>query len=99
MVRIQRQANSPWTGQAEVVVVGGGIRGITITYCLSRSGVDVALLERHQLLAGASGANLGYVNVSSKEPAHYAQLGLQSQQRFENLADELDADIEYHCRG
>ena len=98
-MRIQRQAEPPWTGQADVVVVGGGIRGIAIAYCLSRSGVDVALLERHQLLAGASGANLGYVNVSTKEPAHYAQLSLQSQHCFENLADELDADIEYHRCG
>ena len=57
MVRIQRQAEPPWTGQADVVVVGGGIRGITIIYCLSGSGVDAALLERHQLLAGAIGSS------------------------------------------
>jgi glycine/D-amino acid oxidase-like deaminating enzyme len=43
----------------DVVVVGGGIVGAACTYELARAGASVALLEREELAAGASGRNNG----------------------------------------
>lgn len=43
----------------DVVVVGGGIVGAACAYELARAGASVALLEREELAAGASGRNNG----------------------------------------
>jgi glycine/D-amino acid oxidase-like deaminating enzyme len=44
---------------ADVVVVGGGIVGCSVAYELTRRGARVALVERDELAAGASGRNHG----------------------------------------
>ena len=43
----------------DVVVVGGGIVGAACAYELARAGASVALLEREELAAGASGRPAG----------------------------------------
>jgi gamma-glutamylputrescine oxidase len=45
----------------EVAVVGGGLLGAATCYWLARQGVQVALLERTALAAGATGRNGGMV--------------------------------------
>ena len=45
--------------QAEVVVIGGGVTGAAAAYYLARAGVQVALVERHDLNTQASGRNAG----------------------------------------
>jgi glycine/D-amino acid oxidase-like deaminating enzyme len=47
--------------RADIVVVGGGITGVSLAYWLGRGGADVLLLERSRLAAGASGRNAGFV--------------------------------------
>ncbi|MGD8321336.1 MAG: FAD-dependent oxidoreductase [Gemmatimonadota bacterium] len=47
---------------ARVIVVGGGIIGVSTAYELSRRGADVVLLERDRLAAGASWGNAGTVS-------------------------------------
>ena len=45
--------------EAEVVVIGGGLMGVSTTYWLARLGVNVLLVEAHQLAWGATGRNAG----------------------------------------
>jgi len=45
-----------------VVVVGGGVIGVSCAYALARGGADVVLLERARLGAGASSGNAGTVS-------------------------------------
>jgi D-amino-acid dehydrogenase len=45
-----------------VVVVGGGVIGVSCAYHLARGGADVVLLERARLGAGASSGNAGTVS-------------------------------------
>ena len=54
---------SPLVGskQADVLVVGGGIAGLTTALHLAEAGVDVALLEARHLGAGATGQSGGLV--------------------------------------
>src|SRR5690349_17797262 len=50
--------------EVDVVVVGGGLTGITTAYLLRQEGVSVALLERDRIAAGDTGrttAHLTYV--------------------------------------
>lgn len=52
-----------------VVIVGGGIVGITSAAALARSGFHVTVLEQHHAAAmGASGVNAGTVRVSQYTP-------------------------------
>jgi len=44
----------------DVVVVGGGVIGCSIAYCLAKKGVKVIVIEKKEGLSfGASGANQG----------------------------------------
>ncbi|MBM6592526.1 NAD(P)/FAD-dependent oxidoreductase [Microvirga pudoricolor] len=46
---------------ADVVIVGGGLAGLTAGYELARAGRSVVILEAHQVGWGASGRNGGFV--------------------------------------
>jgi D-amino-acid dehydrogenase len=47
---------------SRVVVVGGGVVGVSCAYYLARGGADVLLLERDRLGAGASSGNAGTIS-------------------------------------
>ncbi len=84
---------------AEVVIVGGGVRGLVIAYSLAKAGVDVAVIEKRFVGAGASGLNMGYINVSAKKPAFYTKLSKLSADMYPRFSEELDVDIEYQRNG
>jgi glycine/D-amino acid oxidase-like deaminating enzyme len=46
-------------GKQDVVVIGGGITGTSAAYHLAKAGVQVTLVERHDLNTQASGRNAG----------------------------------------
>lgn len=48
---------------ADVIIVGGGVIGTACAYFLSRRGVQVRVLERNHLGAGASGAPAAIINI------------------------------------
>lgn len=54
-------APRPLPVRAEVVVVGGGITGVSLLGWLRDRGVDAVLLERDHVAAGASGRNAGFL--------------------------------------
>jgi Glycine/D-amino acid oxidases (deaminating) len=47
--------------RADVIVVGGGIAGVSLLHHLRLRGIDSVLLERSHLAAGASGRNAGFL--------------------------------------
>ncbi|MDP8976632.1 MAG: FAD-dependent oxidoreductase [Actinomycetota bacterium] len=56
----------------DVVVVGGGITGLTTAYLLKESGARVAVVERHRVASGTTGNTTA--KVSSLHSLTYAQL-------------------------
>lgn len=53
--------HSPLPRSTDVVVIGGGYTGLSAARTLARHGVDVTVLEREKVGAGASGRNGGFV--------------------------------------
>lgn len=49
--------------ETEVVIVGGGITGVTSAYLLAKEGIDVVLVDADKIAMGSSGRNTGKVTV------------------------------------
>ena len=54
--------------QADVVVVGGGIIGVSAAFFLSRKGVSVVLCEKGQIAAEQSSRNWGWCRKMGRDP-------------------------------
>lgn len=84
---------------ADVVIVGGGVRGLAIAYYLARAGVRVSVVERGQIGGGASSANAGLVNASQKRPGHYTAFSLLSGDVYPEFVAGLEAPVDYQRDG
>jgi len=47
--------------KADVLVIGGGIAGVSLLWHLTRRRIDAVLVERHHIAWGASGRNAGFL--------------------------------------
>ncbi|MGZ4130927.1 MAG: NAD(P)/FAD-dependent oxidoreductase [Actinomycetota bacterium] len=75
----------------DVVVVGGGIIGVSCAYELARAGASVTLIEREELAFGASGRNQGlWVLPERSEAVPMARLSLQT---YLELADDAPLPV------
>jgi sarcosine oxidase subunit beta len=84
---------------ADVVVIGGGIRGCTIALFLAREGLRVTLVERRFLSFMASSANGGQVNVTDKSPDYYTALSLASARMYPEFVAGLDGEVFLQQKG
>jgi len=83
----------------DVVVIGGGIVGLSTAYYLLKSGRRVLLAEKDQFGAGASGACDDMILLQSKKPGIALQLALESIEMYRALSGELEMDVEFESRG
>lgn len=79
----------------DVVVVGAGVIGCSIAYHLTMSGLKVALLDRGQVGAGASGANFGMVQSNDAELKYSIPMVKLSYSRFDHLEEQLGMDLRF----
>ncbi len=84
---------------ADVVVVGGGVIGCSVAYCLAKKGVRVIVVEKKEGLSlGASGANQGGCPLQLRE-SPVLELARESLKLYKNLSEEIGCDIEYENVG
>lgn len=76
---------------ADVVVVGGGIIGLSVAWNLAGAGVSVTVLERSQVGDGASNASAGMLAplAEANRPGPFLELGLASLRLYPAFIDAL----------
>lgn len=109
----RRTAGSLSPTDTDVLIVGGGIAGAAMAFHLSRSGVDVVLVDRGELNREASGTNAGSfhlqlaihqlsgagTNADRERLLADARLSLEAFELWNTLGAELDGDIGVHQTG
>jgi glycine oxidase len=77
----------------DVVIIGGGIIGVSIAYQLTKRGKSVTVLEKDSIGAHASGAAGGMLGaqVEFAEPGPLVDLSVRSREMFPALQKELYA--------
>ncbi len=73
----------------KIAIIGAGIMGLSTAYYLSKSGIDVTVLEQKYLLYGASGRNSGGITpmIDREELIPFA---LESIKLYDRLPSELN---------
>ncbi|GAB3885644.1 hypothetical protein GCM10029964_048640 [Kibdelosporangium lantanae] len=84
--------------KAEVVVIGGGVMGVSTAFHLAEAGVDVVLVERDTLGAGSTSRAAGGVRAQFSDPVNIA-LGQRGLEAFERFASRPGGEIDLHQNG
>jgi glycine/D-amino acid oxidase-like deaminating enzyme len=77
---------------ADIVIIGGGIVGVSTAWFLARQGVNVVLCEKGYIAGEQSGRNWGWVRVQGRDTREIPMM-LESLRIWEGLADEIGEDV------
>lgn len=86
------------TSAADVLVVGGGLMGLTTAFFLARRGVSVTVVERGLVGRQASGTNFGAVRRQGR-PLDQLPLANRAREIWWSLAELIGEDCEFVRRG
>ncbi|NOT32700.1 MAG: FAD-binding oxidoreductase [Candidatus Eisenbacteria bacterium] len=97
---------------ADVVIVGGGITGVTLAYTLAEQSATVVMLEADRIASAASGRNAGFLLAAPAEPYSEAiamwnrdgaramvTTGRRAHQRVKELVGALELECDYRLTG
>ncbi len=85
--------------QARVIIIGGGIVGVSTLYHLAKAGCpDALLLERKELTSGATWHAAGNVHTQSAFP-NLSALQAYSLRLYDGLAEEVGQEVGSHVVG
>ncbi len=90
--------NTAIPGQADVVVIGGGIIGVATAWFLARRGVSVVLCEKGRIAAEQSSRNWGWVRQQGRDPRE-VPLIMESLRVWETLEKDIAADVGFKKTG
>ena len=83
---------------ADVVVIGGGVSGLTSAYFLAKAGKDVVVVEKGAVGGEASGRNGGMISERVDEPP-MIPMAVESLKIWPTLDDELGYPTEFTHQG
>ncbi len=78
----------------DVVIIGGGIIGLSMAYFLAKEGVDVCIVERKNIGLESSGRCGGGIGQSHREEPDLP-IAKYSVEMWKLISAEMDIDIEY----
>ena len=77
MTSFNQNVSSTWNGDfqspinppvnADVVIIGGGIIGVSTAYFLAKEGIKVCLCEKGYISGEQSGRNWGFVRIQGRD--------------------------------
>ena len=79
---------------ADVVIIGGGIVGVSTAWFLAKQGVNVTLCEKGHIAGEQSGRNWGWVRVQARDTREMPMI-IESMDIWRGLADEIGEDVGY----
>ena len=82
--------------QADVIIVGAGMLGLSTAYHLTKKGRKVLILEKGATpAAGSSGAGDGHIFHNSKMPGYHTNLGYTGGEMYPEIFDDLGTECGY----
>lgn len=84
--------------QADVVVIGGGIVGVSTAWFLAKQGVNVVLCEKGHVAGEQSGRNWGWVRCQGRD-ARELPMMLESMRIWDGLEAEIGEDVGFTRAG
>ncbi len=84
--------------RSRVVIVGGGIIGLSTGYYLAKRGVEVTILEANYLGYGATGRSFGAIKERWKDK-HVTKLSIEGVKKHETLTGELNMNTLFRQEG
>ena len=84
--------------RADVVVIGGGIVGVSAAYYLARRGVTVALVEKGRIGAEQSSRNWGWCRQQNRD-ARELPMATESLTLWDRFAEEIGEDLGFRRCG
>ncbi len=82
----------------DIVVIGGGIIGITTALFLAEKGISVAVCEKGKVGHEQSGRNWGWVRVMGRDVSEIP-MAIESQRLWEGLGKRVGADLGFTRSG
>lgn len=88
-----------WTKTADVVIIGGGIIGLSVAFHLSnQSQKKIILLEKDLIAQASTGLSVGGIRQQFSHPANIL-LSQETLRQFEHFQDMLGPRIDFHQVG
>lgn len=83
---------------ADIVIIGGGIVGVSTAWFLAKQGIKVVLCEKGHIAGEQSGRNWGWVRVQGRDTREIPMM-LESLRIWDRLAQETGEDVGFVRRG
>ena len=83
---------------ADVVIIGGGIVGVSTAWFLAGQGINVCLCEKGHIAGEQSGRNWGWVRQQLRDTREMPMI-VESLRIWRRLADEIGEDVGFHEQG
>ncbi len=84
--------------KADIVIVGGGIVGVSTAWFLAKQGVEVVLCEKGHIAGEQSGRNWGWVRQQGRDPRELPMM-IESMNIWRTLAAETGEDVGFSQGG
>jgi len=83
---------------AEVVIIGGGIVGVSTAWFLAKQGISVALCEKGHIAGEQSGRNWGWVRQQGRDTREMPMI-VESLRIWRGLKEEIGEDVGFTEQG